>query len=174
MKQFKYFNMINFIKISDILTLANAACGLLSIIFAIEQNFRLSALFIFIAMIFDYLDGKAARWLKKQNEFGKQLDSLCDVVSFGIAPAVLGYNYGLNSWYAIIMLIVYMLCGILRLARYNVTSLDHFEGLPITTGAFVVAILSVFVPFNIYTSQILVAYLIASMLMVSSIPVKKI
>ena len=174
MKQFKYFNIINFIKISDILTLANAACGLLSIFFAIQQNFRLSALFIFIAMIFDYLDGKAARLLKKQNEFGKQLDSLCDAISFGAAPAVLGYNYGLNSWYAIVILVFYLLCGILRLARYNITSLAHFEGLPITTGGFIIVVLSLFVPFNVYTSQILAAYIIASLLMISSIPVKKI
>jgi len=125
-------------------------------------------------MIFDYLDGKAARLLKKQNEFGKQLDSLCDAISFGAAPAVLGYNYGLNSWYAIVILVFYLLCGILRLARYNITSLDHFEGLPITTGGFIIVVLSLFVPFNVYTSQILAAYIIASLLMISSIPVKKI
>ncbi|MCX8147397.1 MAG: CDP-alcohol phosphatidyltransferase family protein, partial [Candidatus Woesearchaeota archaeon] len=77
----------------DFLTLLNASFGILSIFFSVEGNFLAAAILMLLAVAFDYLDGKLGRIIKRTHKFGKELDSLCDVVSFGIAPSVFGYTY---------------------------------------------------------------------------------
>ncbi len=122
-----------------------------SILAAIDQRFTHASVFIFSAVIFDILDGTVAKMTKTTSEFGKQLDSLCDLVSFGAAPAVLIYTAYLFEertggspigHYGAIMAIIYVICGALRLARYNVFQSevrDYFTGLPIPGAALTIA-----------------------------------
>jgi len=158
-----------------LLTLGNAACGFGAITFAAkvgpdpagEHDLFVSAILIFLAMLFDMLDGSVARWAKQTSEFGAQLDSLCDAVSFGVAPAFLMLRivYSMESatdanslkfgthfhpfftyWSRLLWVIgaLYVLCAVLRLARFNVEtdeddSHNYFSGLPSPAAAATVA-----------------------------------
>jgi len=84
--------ILSLMKIADIFTVGNLCCGVLSILFAIDGSFYLSALLLFLAVVFDVLDGKIAGLLHQKNLFGKQIDSMSDLVSFGVAPALLFYS----------------------------------------------------------------------------------
>ena len=86
------FKMFRLIKLADIFTLFNVALGLMSIVFSIENDFSYAAFVLLIAVAFDYLDGKIAKVLHQQNDFGKELDSLADTISFGVAPAIFGFS----------------------------------------------------------------------------------
>lgn len=130
----------------NLLTSGNLFFGFLCMIRSLEGQFGLAAAAIFIAALFDMLDGRVARLTKGTSEFGVQYDSLCDVVSFGVAPAFMMYQFGLFDvgrlgWAACF---VYMACGALRLARFNVQSSigkagGDFTGLPIPMAAGAVA-----------------------------------
>lgn len=125
-------------------TAANLFFGMLSILATYEGNFFYASIFILAALIADGLDGRVARALNVSSEFGKEMDSLCDLGSFGIAPAFLAYafcmsNYGLLGKAAAI---IFALCGMWRLARFNVnTNVVHgfFMGLAIPAGGCIVA-----------------------------------
>lgn len=157
------------LKIADYVTLGNLISGILSLLLSIKGMFATAALLLIAAAVFDFLDGKIARKIRTATLFGKQLDSLADAVSFGVAPIVLGYSLGLQSWYAIIIFVVFASCGVLRLARFNVTAEKDFQGLPITHSC-VYGILYFFVPFNDY---MLIVYLLSAVLMISTFKVKK-
>ncbi len=167
-------------------TSAGMFCGLYAIILAtgvgVEQNFYKSALMIFFAGIFDMLDGRVARITKTGTEFGVQLDSLADVVSFGMAPAVLLYAWGVRDFgmWGLAGAFSFMLCGAFRLARFNINHGDgkahaFSEGLTITTAGGTVATwvmahaasgrTSVLHPENV-----MIITLILSWLMVSRVP----
>ncbi len=130
----------------NLLTSGNLFFGFLCMIRALEGKFGWAAVAIFIAALFDMLDGRVARLTKGTSEFGVQYDSLCDAVSFGVAPAFMMYQFGLFDvgrlgWAACF---IYMACGILRLARFNVQSSigktgGDFTGLPIPMAAAAVA-----------------------------------
>ena len=154
--------MHKIIKLADIATLLNATSGLTAIFFSIQRQFEI---------LFDFLDGKIARITNQQNEFGKNLDSLSDVVSFGVAPAVFGYMYGLNTFYNIIFLLTFVLAGILRLARFNILKRKEFIGIPITTSGFIIPIMYFILPFSQYLG---ITYLILALLMISNFKVNKI
>jgi len=105
---------------------------------------------IFAALVFDVLDGRIARWRQKASGMGRELDSLADVISFGVAPAVIAYGCGMRGFYDRIILIYFVVCGISRLARYNITAdalsdeggkVMHFEGTPIPTSLVLVMVL---------------------------------
>jgi CDP-diacylglycerol---serine O-phosphatidyltransferase len=164
-----------YMKIADLFTLLNLCSGVLAVIFAVQGNLNLAVGLIMLGAIFDFFDGKVARLSKKDNAFGKQLDSLTDAISFGVAPALLGYFLGLKQWYVVIVLLFYVICGVLRLARFNITTIQGFEGVPITVAGIVMALL-VFVAgfFPIIVGYLWIAYLIFGILMISSIPIKKI
>ena len=113
----------------SVLTLIGVCLGISSIKFAMDGNFSLAVMFIVIAAILDGLDGRVARMIKGTSEFGKELDSLTDFVSFGIAPAFVLYfwelkNYGKIGW-AIIL--IFAVCCVLRLARFNLTKTSEDE-----------------------------------------------
>ncbi|MCM8796735.1 MAG: CDP-diacylglycerol--serine O-phosphatidyltransferase [Candidatus Omnitrophica bacterium] len=120
-------------------------CGFISIVFSIEGHFTLASWAILFAVVFDGLDGQIARRNPAPSEFGKELDSLIDVVSFGIAPAILGYLFIYRRFYlaAIFALFLYLFCSVMRLARYNVTPKEkitkYFYGLPTTASGGVLA-----------------------------------
>lgn len=131
----------------NLLTTGNLFFGFFSIVKSLQLQFGWAAAAIFIATIFDVLDGRVARLTKSTSEFGVQYDSLCDLVSFGLAPAFLMYQFGLKDAGRIgwIVCFVFLACGALRLARFNVQSAigkanGDFTGLPIPMAASVPAI----------------------------------
>ena len=131
-------NIFRLLKAADLMTLGNIFFGLLSIFFSIKREFSFAAIFLLAAVALDFLDGFAARKLKSPNEFGKQLDSLCDAVSFGVAPVVFMYLLGFNDVWHMMVYFLFVFAGILRLARFNVSNADHFEGMPITVNGLVI------------------------------------
>lgn len=150
--------MIREFQLADWFTLANAACGtgaLFSIITYLESNDVRHVYFacglVLAALIFDVLDGRIARWRQKASLMGQELDSLADVISFGVAPAVIAYGCGMQGLFDRIVLVCFVVCGVSRLARFNVTAsslsgpsgkVKYFEGTPIPTSIFLVAILA--------------------------------
>ncbi len=171
--------MCNILKIADFFTIGNLICGMLCIFYAIAHSFMYAAIFLFVAMIFDFLDGKIARMSKRVSEqgkhFGKELDSLSDIVSFGIAPAVFGYALGLQAWWEIIILLFFTSAGMLRLSRFNITeNHEYFEGVPITVNGFLFPILFIVHLKTTYPIEyVLIAYIFMGFAMMSSKKVKK-
>lgn len=171
--------MKDIIKVADFFTIGNLTFGMLTIFYALLKLFPYAAIFLLIAVLFDYLDGKIARMSRKVTEqgkqFGKQLDSLADIVSFGVAPAVFGFALGLQEWWHILILLFFVAAGMLRLSRFNVTETPgYFEGIPITVNGFLFPLLFSLWRFFPYALEyILVAYLIMSFAMLSSIKIKK-
>jgi CDP-diacylglycerol--serine O-phosphatidyltransferase len=130
--------------IPNFLTALNLILGMCAILSTFHGEFYQAALFIVAAMISDGLDGRVARYLNVSSEFGKELDSLCDLVSFGVAPAILAYAFLLKDFGIIGYLVAafFATCGALRLARFNVNTgvvTGYFMGLPIPAAGCVVA-----------------------------------
>lgn len=157
------------IKTPDIITLGNVALGVLSIIFSINKEFATAAAMMLGAVALDFLDGKVARAMKREGEFGKQLDSLSDLVSFGVAPAVLAYQTTGYSILNVMIIIFYVCAGTLRLARYNITKMEgYYSGLPITNAGWIIPLwYFIGLPYMIFL------ILAAGILFISPIKVKK-
>src|SRR5512133_1522543 len=158
-QQKKPFSMIREFHLADWITLANAACGM-SALFAIMTYLQTTDVrhvyfageLVFAALVFDILDGRVARWRQKSSALGRDLDSLADVISFGVAPAVIAYGCGMQGLYDRIVLTFFVACGVSRLARFNVTAealseggdkVKYFEGTPIPTSLLLVVMLCV-------------------------------
>lgn len=136
--------------IPNALTLGNLYCGFLSIGFAANGQFKNAAILILIGMMLDSMDGRMARMLHVDSSLGKELDSLADIVTFGVAPSFLVY-YTYFFQFGLLGLVVaglFPLFGAYRLARFNIsstkTSLDYFVGVPITAAGGILAILTLF------------------------------
>jgi CDP-diacylglycerol--serine O-phosphatidyltransferase len=145
---------------ADVLTLTNAACGTLSMFACLshiegDRDAPMWAAFALpvLALVLDYFDGYVARLdAHRQSRLGADLDSLADIVSFGVAPAVLGYTLGLRGLWDVLFLTYFVCCGISRLARFNVTAaaltnadtgkVGYFEGTPIPTSILLVIIMA--------------------------------
>jgi len=169
----------------NILTLGGVCLGISSIKFSIDGNFNLAVTLILFAAILDALDGRIARLIKGTSEFGKELDSLTDFVSFGIAPAFVLYfwelsNYGKLGW---AITLIYSVCCVLRLARFNLTKVDEnqewkknfFEGIPSPAGGLLILMPLIYdlTDLNIgFDIKILTPYLTIAIaiLLVSKIP----
>ena len=164
------FKITRLIKFADVFTLTNVIFGIISILFAVKGWFRTASIMLVLAVFSDYLDGKIAKIMQQQNEFGKELDSLADTVSFGVAPAIFGFAL-IQTPLAIISFTVFLFCGILRLARYNIMDLKgSFQGMPITmNGVIIPLIYFLKMPIQYYPY----VYLVLGILMVSSIRIKK-
>lgn len=137
--------------LANLLTVLSLVCGFISIIFSLESHFTFASWAIILSAIFDGLDGQVARKNPIPSEFGKQLDSLVDVVSFGIAPAILGYVFIYRDFYlwATLILFIYLVCSVMRLAKYNITPKEamakYFYGLPTTaSGGILVSFILVY------------------------------
>jgi CDP-diacylglycerol--serine O-phosphatidyltransferase len=157
----RHMSMLRSYTPADALTIGNAACGTIAIFLCLdylaEDNRRFlwtAFLLLPLALIFDVLDGYVARLnRKRQSVLGADLDSLADVISFGVAPAVLGFTLGLRGGWDMLILTYFVVCGVSRLARFNVTSealadvstgkVKYFEGTPIPTSIAIVALLGV-------------------------------
>lgn len=126
--------------LANFITILSLFCGFASVIFSVEGHFTFASWAIILSVFFDGLDGKIARKNTMPSDFGKELDSLADVVSFGIAPSILGYIFVYRHFHfwAILALLVFLLCGIIRLAKYNITPKErlhsYFYGLPTTAA----------------------------------------
>ncbi len=130
--------------IPNLLTALNLVLGMFSIISTFNGEFYNAALLIVCAMVADGMDGRAARYFKVSSEFGKELDSLCDLVSFGVAPAILAYSFLLKDFeqFGYLIAAAFATCGALRLARFNVNTgvvKGYFMGLPIPAAGCAVA-----------------------------------
>ena len=155
----KPFAMIREFHLADWFTLANAICGigaLFSMMTYLQMNDVRHVYFacwlVVAALIFDVLDGRIARWRQKTSAMGRELDSLADIISFGVAPAVIAYGCGMQGLYDRIILAGFVACGVSRLARYNVTAesltgdggkVKYFEGTPIPTSLVLVMVMLV-------------------------------
>lgn len=154
----RHFSMLRDFQLADWFTLANAVCGtgaiFASMRFLQDGNVRdllVGMALIPLAFVFDALDGRIARWRKVASTLGRELDSLADVISFGVAPAALGYACGLQGGWDWVVLSYFVGCGVSRLARYNVTAetlsdggdkVKYFEGTPIPTSVAIVGLLA--------------------------------
>jgi CDP-diacylglycerol---serine O-phosphatidyltransferase len=155
----RHFSMFREFQLADLITIGNGFAGMGAILAAVEyvadKNERfLKLVFVLlpIALVCDFLDGRVARWRHKQSALGQELDSLADVVSFGVAPAVLAFALGMRGLWDALVLLYFVGCGISRLARYNVTAASmsdeagkvrYFEGTPIPTSLFLALVLFV-------------------------------
>ncbi|MDD2882344.1 MAG: CDP-diacylglycerol--serine O-phosphatidyltransferase [Rhodoferax sp.] len=153
----KPFSMIREFYLADWFTLGNAVCGMgamFSIMTYLQTRNVIHVYFacalVLAAFIFDVLDGRIARWRQKTSVMGRELDSLADVISFGVAPALIAYGCGMQGLYDRIILTAFVACGVSRLARFNVTAeelsqgqnkVKYFEGTPIPTSLLLVAVL---------------------------------
>jgi CDP-diacylglycerol--serine O-phosphatidyltransferase len=154
----RHFTMIRGFHLADFLTLGNAACGVGAVFLAMlyvasgaTAHFLASAALAPAALVFDVLDGRVARWRQQHSALGRELDSLADVISFGVAPAALGFAAGMRGGLDWIVLLYFVCCGVSRLARYNVTAealsegaakVAYFEGTPIPTSVLLTGVLA--------------------------------
>ncbi len=170
-------NILSFIRLADIISIGNILSGLASIFSSIHGNFKIASAFLFLAVIFDYYDGKTARKTNTESDFGKQVDSLCDIISFIIAPVIFAYSVGLQNPIYLIIYSIYTASGLLRLARYNITGTiengKYFEGLPVPASIFFPPLYFIFMHFGITLNLWIILYLIHAILMVSTIKIRK-
>ena len=159
MQRQRHFSMLREFQLADWFTLANAFCGTGAVFAAMRflqegvvRDLIIGMALIPLAFIFDALDGRIARWRKVASTLGRELDSLADVISFGVAPAALGYACGMQGGWDWVVLSYFVCCGVSRLARYNVTAetlsdggdkVKFFEGTPIPTSLAIVILLAV-------------------------------
>ena len=155
----RHMSMLRSFTPADALTIGNASCGTIAIFLCLDyvaaDNRRflwMAFVLLPMALVFDVLDGYVARLdRRRQSRLGADLDSLSDVISFGVAPAVLGFTLGLRGGWDMLCLTYFVVCGVSRLARFNVTSealsdaatgkVKYFEGTPIPTSILIVMLL---------------------------------
>jgi len=155
------------------MTLGNLICGVLSIQFTINNDFTTAGILILLGGILDRYDGNVARFLNTHSELGKELDSLADLVSFGVAPSILAFSlYGFSNFG---LLGKILLAGAFRLARYNCTDFNNvFTGIPITIAGSLLAVLEIFSTVRPIPSIIPMVFMtLLSYLMVSHFQIKK-
>jgi len=156
----RHFSMIRDFHVADFFTLGNAACGMAGVMLAMlfmadasPGHFLAAAAFAPAAFIFDVLDGKIARARNEHSTLGRELDSLADVISFGVAPAALAFAAGMRGGWDAVVLAYFVCCGVSRLARFNVTAetlaegneggkVKYFEGTPIPTSVALTGVLA--------------------------------
>jgi CDP-diacylglycerol---serine O-phosphatidyltransferase len=154
----RHFSMLRGFHLADFFTLGNAACGVGAVFFAmlymstqLAFHFYAAAALAPAAFIFDVLDGRIARARHQHSALGRELDSLSDVISFGVAPAALAFAAGMQGGWDVAALIFFVCCGVSRLARYNVTAetlaagsdkVAYFEGTPIPTSVLLTGVLA--------------------------------
>jgi len=155
----QHFSMLRGFRLADFFTLGNAACGMASVFLAMLHvasgalsHFFWAAAMAPLAFAFDVLDGRVARWRQEHSPLGRELDSLADIISFGVGPAALGFAAGLRGGWDALVMTYFVCCGVSRLARYNVTAeslaagadkVAYFEGTPIPTSVLLTAVLAV-------------------------------
>ncbi|SCY26986.1 CDP-diacylglycerol--serine O-phosphatidyltransferase [Alkaliphilus peptidifermentans] len=156
--------------IPNMFTFFNLTLGILAIISILGEAYAISALLILLAAFMDRFDGKLARKFDAESELGKELDSLCDLISFGVAPAILIWSYQLSDIGIIGLgiIVLFAICGAYRLARFNIIEFEGFYmGIPITLCGGIVALLTLYaINYNtsIYFTGIIMLFLSYSMI----------
>jgi len=159
-----HFSLIKALHLADLITELNGFCGVMSIFSSMRYclgdptakgNLWAALAFMPFGLFFDFMDGKVARWRKKSSLMGQELDSLADLVSFGVSPAVAAFAIGLRTPVDHLLLTFFVLCGLTRLARFNVTvqalpkdatgKSKYFEGTPIPTTLSIAALMAYWV-----------------------------
>jgi len=159
MKQVKHLSMIRSFHLADWFTLGNAACGvgaLFSVMSYLQSrdvsHLMFACAMIPLALVFDVLDGRVARWRQQTSVLGRELDSLADVISFGVAPAAIAFGAGMDGLWDRVILVYFVACGVSRLARYNITAetlaqgsdkVKYFEGTPIPSSLLLVIVIAI-------------------------------
>lgn len=161
---------------ANLITIVNMSFGGAAIMATLNEYYNYSVLFIFIAAFLDRYDGKVARKFNQESDLGKQLDSMADVISFGVAPALLMYEVALTDFGVVgmFMAVLYIACGALRLARFNVMdTTGYFVGLPITAAGTLLTFSFFFVE---VLSPVFYMFLfpILAILMISTFTLKKV
>lgn len=155
----------------NVLTFTNLGLGILALLSIFARDYTLSAILIITAALMDRFDGQLARKLDAESEIGKQLDSLCDLISFGVAPAILIWSFSLQVFgiIGIIVIILFAIAGAYRLAKFNVMEFEGtFSGVPITLAGGFVALITLFsINYGISEYAILVMVPLLSYAMVS-------
>jgi CDP-diacylglycerol--serine O-phosphatidyltransferase len=155
----RHFSLIRNFHLADFFTLGNGCCGTAAIFLAMDhvrearaEKVYLAGLLVLAALVLDVLDGRIARWRHAASPLGRELDSLADVISFGVAPACVAYAVGMSAFWDSLALLYFAACGISRLARYNITAdalaggtgkVKYFEGTPIPTSVLLVLLMVV-------------------------------
>ncbi|KAF7322926.1 Phosphatidylserine synthase [Mycena chlorophos] len=154
-----HFSLVRNFRLADLVTIMNGVCGSFSIfssahyLVSHDTDYLWSALWFPVAgLMFDFFDGKVARWRKSSSLLGQELDSLADLISFGVAPALLAFVVGLRTYLDTVLLTTFICCGLARLARFNATvalvpkdeagKAKYFEGLPIPSSLALVGLLA--------------------------------
>ena len=154
----KRFSLVRSFVLADFLTLGNGFCGTGSVLALMQylvtggNRWLVTAMALLpVALAFDFADGRAARWRHRSSTLGADLDSLADIISFGLAPAALGFAVGLRGSLDVAILLYFVGCGISRLARFNVTAnalsdesgkVKYFEGTPIPSSVLLVGLIA--------------------------------
>lgn len=157
----RHFSLIRALHLADLITELNGFCGVMSIFSSLRyclgapdefQQLFLAMGFMPFGLFFDFMDGKVARWRKRSSLMGQELDSLADLISFGVAPAACAFAMGFRTFLDTILLTFFVLCGLSRLARFNVTvqslpkdatgKSKYFEGTPIPTTLSIVSLMA--------------------------------
>jgi CDP-diacylglycerol--serine O-phosphatidyltransferase len=165
--------------IPNMFTFANLACGVLSLLMTFNANYKWACLFIIIAGLIDRYDGRVARFLQVSSDIGKELDSLADLVSFGVAPSILIfnlYNYTNLGIIGYLLVLIFPISGAYRLARYNATPFnDVFMGIPITiAGSFLALYSLITIEYNANPALSIIFVVLLSYLMISKVRFKKV
>jgi len=162
--------------VPNLVTLSNLLLGIMALIYTLNERFTLAAAAILLATVLDRMDGNLARRFGVSSEFGKELDSLADLVSFGVAPAILAYASVLDPALGkagLIIALTFITCGAIRLARFNVLNIsDYFVGVPITLAGGLMAI-SILLMHHLAFWVVALFMVCLSGLMVCKIKVKK-
>ncbi|MBD7984216.1 CDP-diacylglycerol--serine O-phosphatidyltransferase [Sporosarcina sp. Sa2YVA2] len=163
-------------QLANAITLTNLSFGVIAIILISQSLAHMSLVFIFLAALFDRFDGMVARHFHAESQFGKELDSLSDLISFGVAPALLIYTTDLADmlWVGIAATIFFILAGAVRLARYNVKEFDGaFYGVPITAAGVVLTLMYFLSPY-VGPPFFVIAMIVLGLAMVSNIRISKV
>lgn len=170
--------MLGFYNYTVVLTYVGLGCSIFGMMQALNQNYKLAVFFLVMSGICDMLDGKVARSKKNRTEeekkFGIQIDSLCDLVCFGVFPAVIGYSLGVRGHWEEFCLVVYVLAAVVRLAYFNVTEekrqketdqvRTYYQGLPVTSAAAIFPAIFLFHGNLLSNDQFRITYLAAVIL----------
>jgi CDP-diacylglycerol--serine O-phosphatidyltransferase len=159
MEKQPHFSMIRGFHLADWFTIANAFCGMGAVLSVMAylagahpDGLFWAAALVPAAFVFDVFDGRIARWRQTHSALGRELDSLADVISFGVAPAAIAFGVGLDGFWDCLVLAYFVACGVSRLARYNITAealaadasgkVKYFEGTPIPTSVVLVGVMA--------------------------------
>ncbi len=167
----------HFVSKADYVSLGNVISGFFSILASIEGKPVLAMGLILLAAVFDFFDGKVARKYNISSDFGRELDSLCDLISFILAPVLFAYFVGYNGWLEKSILALYVVMGTLRLARFNVTgTIDggkFFEGVPVPVSLILPVLYFGLEAINAPSIIFITLFLIHGVLMISTVKIKK-